>query len=273
MECVFELGKVEAVRFLRSIPSSANSKSVFYVVKRGNSLSLTQQPSKESVQIAGLARFKVLADLAPLVDRMRIFMHPSGDATAWQLEMGPNRFCITLSPDVWRGFSGEGQALTALASKQHDNIQARTRAALKWQACIDAAAVASDLKVKKPQVEQALKILGASGLVGFDLLSNSYFHRELPFQIEKIGAMNPRLKNANKLLDGNAVQILCNKDGTVESEVENNGVTYRIRIAPDRTTCSCVWFSKHQGKRGVCKHILATQMFLENEGKSNGHSD
>jgi predicted nucleic acid-binding Zn finger protein len=37
----------------------------------------------------------------------------------------------------------------------------------------------------------------------------------------------------------------------------------RLRAEGDR--CTCPWFSKHQGQRGPCKHVLAARIFVEGD--------
>jgi hypothetical protein len=36
-----------------------------------------------------------------------------------------------------------------------------------------------------------------------------------------------------------------------------------VRLSPSGVRCTCPWFSKHQGQRGPCKHVLAAQMFVD----------
>ena len=58
---------------------------------------------------------------------------------------------------------------------------ARVRALLNWQATLDPVELSRELGVASGVVSDALRVLGASGLVGFDVLdSRHYFHRVLP---------------------------------------------------------------------------------------------
>ena len=65
-----------------------------------------------------------------------------------------------------------------------------------------------------------------------------------------------------KLLEDNKVEIISQTDGRVEATVEGSGVKHTV-VIDDRTRCTCTWFSRHQGERGPCKHILAVQKALE----------
>ncbi|WP_376749069.1 MULTISPECIES: SWIM zinc finger family protein [Sphingobacterium] len=35
---------------------------------------------------------------------------------------------------------------------------------------------------------------------------------------------------------------------------------HTVIIQGDKQQCTCNWFTNHQGKRGLCKHILAVKM-------------
>ena len=78
-----------------------------------------QQPDQAVVEpgaigVGGVARLRLLKSLARHADSVSIYAGV-GDSTAWELRMPYARFLLLLSADVWRGFSGEGQALSALA--------------------------------------------------------------------------------------------------------------------------------------------------------------
>ena len=101
------------------------------------------------------------------------------------------RFHLVLSPDVWRGFSGEGQVLTALAGGQWAQVLPRMRASLRWEARVDADAVGRAFSLGRDEVGAALAALGSRGLVGFDLAEGAYFHRELPFDLKLVESLHP----------------------------------------------------------------------------------
>jgi hypothetical protein len=110
-------------------------------------------------------------------------------------------------------------------------------------------------------MRKALLILGARGLVGFDVGEGAFFHRELPFDLSRVEQLQPRLLAARALLA---------KGGIVPGEsgelfVPGTDVTHRVRLLDEGARCTCPWFAKHQGDRGPCKHILAAQLFTEGE--------
>jgi hypothetical protein len=168
---------------------------------------------------------------------------------------------------VWRGFSGEGQALFDLASAGGKNGLARVQASLKWESRIHAPALADKFALPTNCVAAALSVLGARGLVGYDLAEGTYFHRELPFDLSRVETLQPRLRHARKLLERAGVHIVRQEEDRVEAMVAGSGVEHRVRLTGDEAHCTCPWFAKHQGRRGPCKHVLALQILLEhNEG-------
>jgi len=69
------------------------------------------------------------------------------------------------------------------------------------------------------QVENLTGRLSAMGLLGYDLDDNAFFYRRLPFKLNRILSLNPRLKNAEKLITDGKVKILSHADNRVEGQV------------------------------------------------------
>jgi hypothetical protein len=108
-----------------------------------------------------------------------------------------------------------------------------------------------------------LAALGSRGLVGFDLGEGAYFHRELPFDLSLVEALQPRLQGARKLLAAGGVRVGERTHEQIELFVAGSGVEHRVRLTAAGAKCTCPWFSKHQGQRGPCKHVLAAQLLLD----------
>src|SRR5262249_10867718 len=108
---------------------------------------------------------------------------------------------------------------------------------------------------------------GSRGLVGFDLARGAYFHRELPFDMEKVESLHPRLLDARELIDNKQVRIVTQSgsgdDLRAEAYVQGTDVEHRVSLQPAGDTCTCPWYGKHQGDRGPCKHVLAARILLE----------
>jgi len=269
MSRLLDVSGMEALRFLRSLPR-ARSKHPAWIVPAGRGLRLSQVESRSGVRVVGLERLRVLESLVGHARSLRIYADPDAQTAAFELVLDEARFHLVLSPDVWRGFSGEGQVLTQLASPDWQAALPRVRKALKWEAVIDRRALAASAGLSDATVGNCLAALGARGLVGFDLDAESYFHRELPFDLSLLDAHQPRLKGARKLLDEDKIKPGPTSGESVELFVAGTGVDHRVRVSPEGSRCTCPWFSKYQGQRGPCKHILAAQMFLDQKNPA-GH--
>jgi hypothetical protein len=266
MELRFKVGNKEAIRFLRSLPRTTTHRAVFFVVPTGQGLRLSQIDTPEAVPVTGLQRLQLFTDLAPLADSLKIFSHPSRQVSEWQLQCGPLLIQLTITAEVSRGFSGEGQVLTELAESDATNL-AKLRAALKWQSLIDVSKLACQLNMSEEAVRKTLALLGSRGLVGYDVVHGAYFHREMPFDLELVEQMHPRLKNARQLLNDGKVKILVRSGQTTEIQVAGTDVQHRVVIREQDSNCTCPWHAKYQGSRGPCKHILAAQIAVSDAGE------
>ncbi|MBC8009137.1 MAG: SWIM zinc finger family protein [Burkholderiales bacterium] len=261
MERRVALGKIETLRFLRSLPRSTDSRTVHHAVPTsGPGLRLTQRACPEGTEIRGLERLRILDELAPWADALELYTDPVSGATGWRLRFGPLDFHLVLSPETWRGFSGEGQALDDLASPEPTRLLSLARGALRWQAELRAEEFATDWSVPAAAVRQTLATLGTRGLVGFDLARAAYFHRELPFDLGLVEELHPRLRDARELVATDGVKLLRQNGDDREAEVRGDGVVHRVRLVGETERCTCPWHARHHGGRGPCKHILAVRI-------------
>lgn len=263
MELRSKLGKVEAVRFLRSLPRTIIPGTVSWIVPSGNRLRLSSRGGTDAIRVSGINRLRVLEELAPWAERLRVYVAPDGTASEWQLDFDPLRFTLTLSADAWRGFSGEGQVLGELASSAGERALERVRRALQWQAELRADELAATAELAPESVRPALALLGSRGLVGYEVARGAYFHRELPFDLAAVEEMHPRLARARELVARGAVALLHANGDRIDAEVAGSDVVHRVHLAAEVQRCTCTWHAKHQGSRGPCKHILAAQLFVE----------
>jgi hypothetical protein len=73
------------------------------------------------------------------------------------------------------------------------------------------------------------------------------------------------------LLAENRVRRLAAIDaGSHDFAVDGSDVVHHVRLHGDRDRCSCPWFSKLQGERGPCRHILAARLFLDGDTDEPG---
>ncbi len=261
MKPAFELAASELRRMLLALPQHQTWQrgEVSYVVPSGKGVRLSQREHAQGVAVGAPGRLKILEDVLRHAEKVRIYSSPDG-VSAWELIMPECSFHFVLSPEADRGFSGEGQALSHLASANSDDKLAKLRAQLQWQAKIDPESLGQKLGTDRADVLSSLSILGTRGLVGFDLAEGKYFHRELPFDFELLGDLQPRLLKARKLVEEKAVRITSKQAEKVEGYVQGDGAEHRVIISESEAKCTCPWYSKHPGERGPCSHILAVDI-------------
>ncbi len=217
-----EVSGFEAARFFRSLPKGSATTSG-WVVASGRGLRLSQVAASGGVRVGGVQRLHILDDLARHAQALRIYADERNQASAWELVLDEARFTLALSPDVSRGFSGEGQVLTDLAAHRWEDTLPRVQASLKWGTRIEPDALAAACAFDRETVTAALGVLGARGLVGYDLAEGAYFHRELPFDLEKVDTLQPRLLDARKLVGSGGVRIERNDATTGQVEAAVRG--------------------------------------------------
>jgi len=205
---------------------------------------------------------RALEGLLATAKRLRVYADPVTHASAWELELDQSRFTLVLSPDTWRGFSGEGQALSTLAEGAEG--VARVRAQLRWQSELRAAELAATVGLAESEIPRVLARLGSFGAVGFDLARAAWFHRVLPVDLprvaEHLARQQPRLRAAERLFADGCVSISSQNEDQISAEVRSTDVTHRVQIASGEGRCTCPWFAKHQNERGACKHVLAVEL-------------
>lgn len=259
MQRRFELGALEALRFLRTLPKASTSRTPLWIGPGAGGLFATTRPMDRGVRITDTRRLRVLQALLPQALTLAVHADDAQQASAWVVDFGSARLTLALSAEVWRGFSGEGQALRALlhAGTRGAPLLARVRSALQWQARLDARLLGDELGLGEAEVADALRVLGACGLAGFDVTEGHYFHRVLPMDLSVVADMHPRLADAKALVDGGAVTVL--KDEPFEAAVKSGELSHRVREKSGELHCTCPWFATHRGQRGPCKHVLAAE--------------
>lgn len=259
----FSFNRIQALQLFQSIPTG-KPKADYYLVMRGNKPMFSPVKSVNAICIGGLHRLKLMEPLLTYADELRVFPHPTMQSTTWQLYFGKLRFSLSLSRDAWRGFSGEGAALESLIDSVPDEwIDAVDKYSYANQS-FNPAMLAVDEGISLQKLDNITGRLSAMGLLGFDLDENHFFYRRLPFKLNRILSLNPRMKDAEKLLVENKVEILSENGSRVEARVAGSGVNHTVILDGETERCTCTWFSRHQGERGPCKHVLAVKKKITN---------
>lgn len=256
----FELSPLEARDIIRSLPKG-NSRQGSFITKSGRSYRVSPRSKPGSVRVEGADRVRVLEPLLPLAKRVRIWYDEDAQTSGWEIESEVGRIFTLISPELHRGFSGEGQMLERLATGDWEDALPRVSDALNWQSHIDPSQIGEASELGQREVESALAVLGARGLAGYDVTTGQYFHRVLPFDLEKVEQLNPRLKNARGLVD--QVELVSRDGPEADARVPGSEGTHYVRLRLSGNCCTCRWFLRYQGQRGPCKHILAARMATE----------
>jgi hypothetical protein len=221
------------------------------------------------VCIAGPERLENLAPLLRFARALRVHGPVVGPGSppvpsAWELVLRGARLSLTVSPDLSRGFSGEGGVLDALAADDTADDADLVGAALSWEPRVEVDLVAERTGLSPDRVRRALAQLGTSGQVGYDVAESAYFHRELPYEAGRAERLNPRLRNARRLVEAGAVTV----DGRL-AVVRAEDHVQHVRLGDGGTaTCTCPWWSAYAGSRGPCKHVLAVQLVTSGDSQS-----
>jgi hypothetical protein len=257
----FEVDSVSAQRFLRTLPKASTSRSPLWIASRPSGLFSSSLQTEDAVRVSEVRRLGVIQNLLPQAESLHGFSDDQGQSSAWVLDLGWARLTLALSAETWRGFSGEGQGLRALIRQDDEAVRVlgRVRAGLNWQAGLDEGGLAGQLGTAPDVVRDALRVLGSSGLVGFDVFESNYFHRVLPLDLSLVEELNPRLADARELLRSGAVSLTS--PTPFAASVASGDVTHQVREVEGELRCTCPWFAKHQGQRGPCKHVLAVEAF------------
>lgn len=253
--------RVRAMQLFQSIPNG-KPKNDYFLVMKGNKPTFSPVYSEGSILVGGVHRLKLIEPLLNIADELRVFPHPDMQSTTWQLYFGNVRFSLSLSREAYRGFSGEGAALESLIEDIPDAwIKAVDNYAYANQA-FNPTILGIEEDIGPNKMANITSRLSAMGLLGFDLDDNQFFYRRLPFKLNRILSLNPRMKDAEQLVLDGLVEIVQRTDNRVEARVQGSGVTHHVLIADGRERCTCLWYSQNQGERGVCKHILAVKKMI-----------
>lgn len=250
--------KVQSLQLFQTLPAG-KPKTDFYLVVRAGKAIFSPVKATGAICIGGIQRLRLIEPLLPLCDALVVHAQSSMQSTTWQLHLGAIRFTFSLSREAIRGFSGEGAALNSMLDEIPDAyIDAMDKYSFANQV-FNPTMLAMEEGIDFKKIDNLAARLSAMGLLGYDLTGNHFFYRRLPFKLSRILSLNPRLKDAEKLIAENRVTILAKNGSKIEARVKGSGVDHVVIINREQERCTCTWFAKHEGDRGPCKHILAVK--------------
>jgi hypothetical protein len=238
-------------RFLGGLPRIAPPGPTVHLIRLGGSIRTSNAALAGSVPLAGSARVRACDRLSRFATTLTVYAAADG-CTGWVFALPGARFTLLLSPDPYRGFSGEGSLLLLLAQPEAELHGRRLLSALGWQPVIDPHQLSRATGMDEAQVTAGLGWLAGSGRLGFDLTEQAYFHRDLPVDSDAVLRRNPRLVSAQRLRDTGGVTA---EDGGWL--VRGSAGQHYLVSDEESLHCTCPWEAEHAEGRGPCKHILA----------------
>ena len=245
-------------RLLAELPS-AGTNAPYALAERGRGLRFQQFAPAGAPVVAGPFRLRELVPLAAYAMSMTVWTRTGRGVRpcAFQLDLPGARMWVVLSPDVARGFSGEGAGLDAMSDSTAIDEAARLRPLLDWSARLDETSLAERAGLPVERVGTLLAVLGGQGLVGRDLVADAWFRRDLPFAADRVAKLQPRVRKA-ALIDAADVVVRL-MDGGHEVFVPSGQIRHRVVVEGDAARCTCQWSVRNGSSRGPCRHILAAR--------------
>ena len=252
----FSVTGAVAAAFFATIGSAAPGPTIA-VAATPRGLRQVPPSTRGAVTVAGTARLTAARRIARSATRVTAYAEPSG-GSGWVFDLPGARLTLLMTPEPYRGFSGEGGLLHALAGSTVVEDAARIREHLAWEPVIDPAWLATAAGLDGTRTDGALAALATSGKVGFDLSEDAWFQRELPLDDDGVTRDNPRLVAARELVAGAYVGRMGD-----DWRVGGPGHQYWVGSAGSAWTCTCPWWVRYRGDRGPCKHVLAVGLALD----------
>jgi hypothetical protein len=259
MDKKFELNKIQTIQLFQSLPKGI-IKGEFFITKRAGKFMFSSITTLDSVRIGGVHRLRLLEGILAIVDKMHLYESSDKETCAIVCDFGKLQLLMAFSPDAYRGFSGEGKALDNMSENLPIEWIYGLNNLLKANESFDPMMLSIENDIEFGTMDNLTASLSSMGLLGYDVEDCKHFYRRLPFKTERIISLNPRLKNAKKLVDNNDIDIIIKTINYTEAFVKGTDVKHKVIIDHDIQKCTCQWFTNYQGKRGICKHILAVKL-------------
>lgn len=166
-----DVDAAQARVFLRSLPARGG-RQPFWVQRVSAGLRLAASAGPGRIAVGSPERLRVLEPVLRHATSLRVYgTEASGPAASWwEVSLPGARLGLAISPDLSRGFSGEGALLDELSASDPDAERARR------------------------------------GLLGYDLAEGRYFDRRLPFGRDVLEPA-PRTDKARALVAAGKVRV------------------------------------------------------------------
>lgn len=244
-------------QFLAALPRRSGSQNAFFISGSGAQVRVSALPSDGALELRSPERLFLIESLLPAIDKMSLWISGTGAGSAWCFSGAGFDLTLVLSPAAWRGFSGEGASLQALAHPPPPEILNEFLAALSWEDSLDAAEISRRWRLDAVQAQSLLAHGAHQGILGYDLPAGRYFHRRLPWSFAaEIKA--PRLRKAKELVAAAAVDF-NDRHPAAAAAVQDGKSRHQVFLEPE-SRCTCTHYAKHGLSRGPCSHLLAVEL-------------
>jgi hypothetical protein len=259
-ELVFKLSRIETIQLFKTLPTTP-AKGDYYLSKNSFGYSFSPSYKPNSLMIGGVHRLGLLRNLILSIDSLFVYKAADEQSVAIVLEFNNAHMTFLFSKSVFRGFSGEGKNLENLINNLPIEWIKGLNNLFKTNECFNPILLSIENNIGLKTMEELQSSLSSIGLLGYNLIDNSYFYRKLPFKLERLTSFNPRLENAEKIIRNNEAVIIEKTSDYLKAEVKGTaGVIHTVIRRKDDYQCTCNWYTNNKNTRGFCKHILAVKI-------------
>jgi hypothetical protein len=154
-----EVPAAQATALLRTLPrptSRSAARTTRWVVPAGFGLRPASRPAPGTVCLPGAERLSVVRPVLRYATVVRLYAPAGAEgepaAVAWEFRLPGMRLVVMLSPDAYRGFSGEGGVLDDLATGAEEDLLSRLAA---WGAKMTVAELARQAALPPDRARRA----------------------------------------------------------------------------------------------------------------------
>ncbi len=263
LEPAFQLTRIQAIQLFKSLPKTPAKKEYYYQAAN-ISYRFSPVPGNHSIRIGGIHRLALLEGLLSQSEGLFFYKDPDEQSVAVILLFKNVHLLFLFSANVYRGFSGEGKNLENMITQVPDQWLTAMNDLCKTNEAFNPALLAIEHDIRLKDMDALQASLSSIGHLGFDLLQHQHFYRRLPFKLSRLKSLHPRIQGARQLLNREEVKITINEEHHIEATVIGTaGVVHKVMALHHEFRCTCNWYTNHQSQRGLCKHILAVKMKLE----------
>lgn len=255
----------ESRAFLATVPAATAAGRTVWLARARDGVRVSQRPAAGAVGIAGLHRLSAAKRVLPHVTGLTVYGDDVSGASAVEIRLPAARLTVGLTAEPWRGHSGEGALLAALAGPEVMADAEHIAALLAFEPELDITVLARRSGLTETRVRGAVAVLAGGGRVGWDLADGAYFHREVPTCAATAARDQPRLAAARTLVA--LRRVVRGEPGSDAPETwtvlgVGPGTESVVRRRGDTLSSSCAWGLRNGAGRGPCKHELAVTLSL-----------